>query len=123
MSAAEQRVDPRLALLARASAWLALVEHEAATAGLPPPTRYSAAAFWRYGSALTRARENRCPARAIYLRARRCSCRMAICSDLRAHARARDGLVGQESRHRVGRCGERARDALSTPSHTSKSAP
>jgi hypothetical protein len=28
---AEQRVDPRLVLLARASAWLALVEHEAAT--------------------------------------------------------------------------------------------
>jgi hypothetical protein len=28
---AEQRVDPRLAFLARASAWLALVEHEAAT--------------------------------------------------------------------------------------------
>jgi hypothetical protein len=27
----EQRVDPRLALLARASAWLALVEHETAT--------------------------------------------------------------------------------------------
>ena len=27
----EQRVDPRLALLARASTWLALVEHEAAT--------------------------------------------------------------------------------------------
>ena len=27
----EQRVDPRLVLLARASAWLALVEHEAAT--------------------------------------------------------------------------------------------
>jgi hypothetical protein len=26
----EQRVDPRLALLARAAAWLALVEHEAA---------------------------------------------------------------------------------------------
>jgi hypothetical protein len=28
---AEQRVDPRLALLARAAAWLTLVEHEAAT--------------------------------------------------------------------------------------------